>query len=64
MKRNEKSLGNIRYLEVYPAGTQLDLGGMLVTRQPDLQGAVFHFDGLPTRCRIVTSIDYSVGLNK
>jgi len=58
MKRNEKSLGSIRYLEVYPAGTQLDLGGMLVTRQPDLQG------GLPTRCRIVTSIDYSVGLNE
>jgi hypothetical protein len=36
MKRDKKILGSIRYLEMYPAGTQLDLGGMLVTRQPAL----------------------------
>jgi hypothetical protein len=52
--RNERNLGSIRYLKVEPAGTQLDLGGMLVTGQPALQSAAFHFNSLPSRFRIVT----------
>lgn len=31
--RNERNLGSMRYLEKDPAGTQLDLGGIFVTRQ-------------------------------
>jgi hypothetical protein len=34
MMENERNLGSIWYLEMDPAGTQLDLGGVLVTRQP------------------------------